>query len=134
MTPLIYGMSASGNCYKIQLALALLNLPYRWEEVDILTGATREPDFLARNPNGRVPTAEVAPGQFLAESNAILLYFGEGTTLVPEQRWPRATLFQWLFFEQYSHEPYIAVARFINRFLPPDHPRRSELPQLIERG
>jgi glutathione S-transferase len=130
----VYGMKTSGNCYKVQLALEQLEIPYEWEEVDIMTGVTRKPGFLAKNPNGRVPTLEVSPGKYLPESNAILCYLAEGTPLWPAGRWERAQALQWMFFEQYSHEPYVAVARFICKFLPPDHPRQAELPRVRERA
>ncbi len=130
----IHGMSASGNCYKLQLLLAQLERPYRWVEVDTLSGATRTPEFLAKNANGKVPLLELEDGRCLAESNAILCYLAEGSAYYPAEPWLRAQTLQWLFFEQYSHEPYVAVARFIAKFLPPDHPRRAELPRLQERG
>jgi glutathione S-transferase len=130
----VHGMQASGNCYKVRLALEQLGLAYRWVEVDSAAGATRAPDFLAMNPNGKVPLLEVEAGRYLPESNAILCFLGEGTRLWPVDRWSRALALQWMFFEQYSHEPYVAVARFIARWLPADHPRRAELPRLVERG
>jgi glutathione S-transferase len=130
----VHGMKASGNCYKVQLALEQLGTPYRWIEVDSAGGGTRTPAFLAMNPNGKVPVLEVGPGRCLAESNAILCFLAEGSRLWPVDRWTRAQALQWMFFEQYSHEPYVAVARFIARWLPADHPRRAELPRLVERG
>jgi glutathione S-transferase len=130
----VYGMSSSGNCYKVRLALEQLALPYRWTEVDSSKGETRTPEFLARNPNGKVPTLGLEDGTYLAESNAILFYLAEGTALLPREKLARARVLQWMFFEQYSHEPYIAVARFILYYLPPDAPRRAELPRLQERG
>ena len=130
----VYGMSDSGNCYKVRLALEQLAAPYRWIEVDSTKGETRSAAFLAKNPNGKVPTLELADGTCLAESNAILNYLAHGTPLLPEGRLERARVLQWMFFEQYSHEPYIAVARSILRYLPPDSPRRAELPRLHERG
>ena len=130
----VYGMSSSGNCYKVKLLLKQLGQPYAWEEVDIMQGATRTADFLAMNPNGKVPTLEIEPGLFLAESNAILYYVAEDSAFMPIEKIARAQVLQWLFFEQYSHEPYIAVARFICKFLPADHVRRAELPRLLERG
>lgn len=130
----VHGMKASGNCYKVQLALEQLGLPYRWVEVDSAGGATRTPTFLAMNPNGKVPVLEVGPGRYLPESNAILSFLADGTPLWPADRWSRAQALQWMFFEQYSHEPYVAVARFIARWLPADHARRAELPRLVERG
>jgi glutathione S-transferase len=130
----VYGMSSSGNCYKIKLLLEQLGQPYTWEELDIMQGSTRTTEFLAMNPNGKVPTLEIEPGEFLAESNAILYYIGDDTVFMPTGKLARAQALRWMFFEQYSHEPYIAVARFICKFLPADHARRAELPRLIERG
>ena len=130
----VYGMADSGNCYKVKLALEQLKLPYRWVEVDTTKGETRRAEFLARNPNGQVPVLELEDGSFLPESGAILHYLAEGTPLLPPDRLGRARVLQWMFFEQYSHEPYIAVARSILRALPPDSPRRAELPRLRERG
>ncbi|MEO8670889.1 MAG: glutathione S-transferase family protein [Tahibacter sp.] len=130
----VYGMKSSGNCYKVQLLLEQLALPYRWIEVNSAAGETRTPAYLAMNPNGKVPLLEAAPGQYLAESNAILCYLADGSPLLPSDRWQRAQVLQWLFFEQYSHEPYVAVARFICVWLPADHARRADLPRLLERG
>ena len=130
----VYGMSSSGNCYKIKLLLEQLGTPYVWEELDIMQGSTRTADFLAKNPNGKVPALEIEPRVFLAESNAILHYLAERTSLLPNEKLTHAQVLQWMFFEQYSHEPYIAVARFICKFLPADHARRAELPRLHERG
>jgi glutathione S-transferase len=131
---IVHGMKASGNCYKVQLLLEQLGQPYRWVETDLFAGQNRTPEFLAKNPNGKVPLLELDDGRCLPESNAILCYLAEGSAFLPEDRFARAQTLQWLFFEQYSHEPYVAVARFIVRFLPADHPRRAELPRLIERG
>lgn len=134
MTTTVYGMKTSGNCYKVQLLLEQIGRPYRWIETDSTTGETRTPEYLAKNPNGKVPLLELGDGRRLAESNAILCYLAEGTPLLPGDAWQRAETLQWLFFEQYSHEPYIAVARFICLWLADDHPRRAELPRLLERG
>ena len=130
----IYGMSDSGNCYKVKLAVEQLRIPYRWVEVNSAKGETRTPEFLARNPNGKVPTITLEDGSHLAESNAILHYLAHGTPLLPAERLAQARALQWMFFEQYSHEPYIAVARFILYYLPPETPRRADLPRLHERG
>jgi glutathione S-transferase len=130
----VYGMSSSGNCYKVRLLLEQLQQPYEWIEIDVRTGLTRQPEFLGRNPNGRVPTLEYEPGKYLAESDAILVYLAEGSAFWPQQRLQRAQVLQWMFFEQYSHEPYIAVARFICTVLPAEHERRAELPRLHQRG
>ncbi|MGH8028958.1 MAG: glutathione S-transferase family protein [Arenimonas sp.] len=127
-------MAASGNCYKLQLLLAQLGREHCWVEVDSTQGQTRTPEFLALNPNGKVPLLVLEDGRRLAESNAILCYLAEGTSFLPHDAWQRALALQWLFFEQYSHEPFVAVARFIARWLPPDHPRQAELPRLRERG
>ena len=130
----VYGMADSGNCYKVKLALEQLARPYRWVEVDSTKGGTRTREFLARNPNGKVPTLQLEDGSYLPESNAILYYLADGTPLLPADTLGRARALQWMFFEQYSHEPYIAVARFILRYLPADSARRAELPRLVERG
>ena len=130
----VYGMSDSGNCYKVKLALEQLALPYRWVEVDSARGETRSLKFLAMNANGKVPTLALEDGSFLPESNAILNYLAHGSRLLPSERLDHARVLQWMFFEQYSHEPYVAVARSILRYQPPDSPRRAELPRLLERG
>jgi glutathione S-transferase len=130
----VYGMADSGNCYKVKLALEQIGLAYHWVEVSSATGETRTAAFLARNPNGQVPVLELEDGSFLPESGAILHYLAEGTPLLPGERLARARVLQWMFFEQYSHEPCIAVARAILRYQPPDSPRRAELPRLQARG
>jgi glutathione S-transferase len=114
----VYGTSLSGNCHKVRMILEALKLPYAWTEIDSGRGETRAPEFLARNPNGKVPVLEPEPGVYLPESNAILFYLAEGSPLVPSDRLARARVLAWLFFEQYSHEPFIAVARFLRRFHP----------------
>ena len=124
----------SGNGYKIRLALRQLGQPFRWQELDIMAGATRTPEFLAKNLNGRIPTLELEGGTCLAESNAILWYVAEGSPLIPADRLERAQVLQWMFFEQYSHEPYVATPRFIVKHLPVDSPRRAELPDRLSRG
>jgi glutathione S-transferase len=124
----------SGNGYKVRLLLAQLGLPYRWTELDIDAGATRTPEFLRRNPNGRIPTLELDDGTNLAESNAILWYLAEGSAFVPADRLGRAQVLQWMFFEQYSHEPYVATPRYIVKHLPADHARRAELPDRLAKG
>jgi glutathione S-transferase len=124
----------SGNGYKVRLLLAQLGLAYDWTEVDIDAGRTRTPEFLRRNPNGRIPTLELDDGTNLAESNAILWYLAEGTAFVAGDRLGRAQTLQWMFFEQYSHEPFVATPRFIVKHLPADHPRRAELPERLAKG
>jgi glutathione S-transferase len=108
--------------------------PFDWIETDIMKGDTRTASFLAMNPNGKVPTLEVEPGRFLPESNAILCYLAEGTPLLPDDRLERAQVMQWLFYEQYSHEPYVAVARFIIRFLGNPPERKADLEMRLKRG
>jgi len=130
----VHGYSVSGNCHKVRLLLEQLGRPYRWIEVDSANGATRTPEYLAKNPNGKVPMLEREDGRILTESNAILCWLAENTSFLPADAWQRAQALSWLFFEQYSHEPYVAVARFIRGWTPLDSPRRAELPRLIERG
>jgi glutathione S-transferase len=107
----LYSYQPSGNCYKVRLLLRQLDIPFETIELDLKKGEARSDTFRAINPIGRVPTVELEPGVFLAESNAILCYFAEGTRFVPQDKLERARMLQWLFFEQYSHEPYVAVAR-----------------------
>ena len=130
---LIYGDSKSGNCYKIKLLCSELGLDYQWTEVDILAGETRTPEFLEMNANGRIPLACLPDGRYLAESNAILAYLAEGTPFAGEDRYGRAEALQWMFFEQYSHEPYIAVLRFW-AFSGQLDEHQSEVPMRRERG
>ena len=131
----LYSMQRSGNCYKVRLALAQLDIAYRLVEIDILKGETRTPEFLAKNPNGRIPTLQLEDGTHLAESDAILWYLAEGTTFAPADRLARAQTLQWMFFEQYSHEPYIAVARFWRHFFAKLSPSQElELPGRMEKG
>ncbi len=108
----LYDFLPSGNAYKARLILAQLGVPFERIELNILKGETRTPAFLSKNPNGRIPVLETEPGQFLAESNAILVYLSEGTEFLPSKAFERAQVLQWLFFEQYSHEPYIATSRY----------------------
>ncbi|MCW5893371.1 MAG: glutathione S-transferase family protein [bacterium] len=108
----LYDYLESGNGYKVRLVLGQLGIPFQRVELDITQGATRTPEFLAKNPNGRIPTVELEDGTFLAESNAICWYFAEGTPLLPNGRLAHAQVLQWMFFEQYSHEPNIATVRF----------------------
>ena len=132
MAIVVYGTSSSGNCHKVRMVLDITGQRYEWRETDIMQAQTRTPQFLHLNPNGKVPVVVLDDGSALPESNAILWYFGEGTPLVPADRLARARMLQWMFFEQYSHEPAIAVARFIRVFQRrPDDPR---LPDLLARG
>ena len=130
----VYGYSVSGNCHKLRLLLEQLGHEYRWVEVDSSQGGTRTPEYLAKNANGKVPMLELEDGRILVESNAILCYLAENSPYLPADAWLRAQALSWMFFEQYSHEPYIAVARFICGWTPLDSPRRADLPRLRERG
>jgi glutathione S-transferase len=130
----LYDYLDSGNGYKVRLLLALLGERYDWTPLDIDRGETRTPQFLAINPNGRIPTLVLDDGTALPESDAILWYLAEGTRFLPDTRLGRAQVLQWMFFEQYSHEPYVATPRYIVRHLPADHPRRAELPERLEKG
>jgi len=113
----VYGEVSSGNCYKLKLLLNQLSIKHEWIPVDILKQETRTPEYLAKNPNGKVPLLEVSNGVYLAESNAILHYLADNTPLLPHGKFQHAQVLQWLFFEQYSHEPYIATSRFIIKSL-----------------
>jgi len=108
----LYEYSPSGNCYKVRLLLTQLNIAFDRTEINILEGKSRTPEFLVKNPNGRIPVLEIAPGKFLFESNAIMFYLSEETEFFPTHKFERAQVMQWLFFEQYSHEPFIATSRF----------------------
>jgi glutathione S-transferase len=108
----LYDYLPSGNGYKVRLVCKRLKLPYRLVELDIKQGATRTPEYLAKNPNGRIPLLEVAGQGFLAESHAIILFLAEGSDLIPADRWQRAQMHHWLCFEQYNLEPNIGTARF----------------------
>jgi glutathione S-transferase len=133
----LYGMTGSGNCYKPALLLRQLELPFEWTEVDILAGGSRTPEFLARNPNGKVPLLEITDAgetRALAESNAMLCYLAEGTPFLPEDRWPRAQVLQWLFFEQYSHEPHIATVRFWVKYLRKQEEWRDKIAEATRKG
>lgn len=133
----LYDFTGSGNGYKARLLLGLLNISYELVEKDIMAGETRTPEFLAMNPDGRIPLLALESGDYLAQSDAILYYLAEGTPYWPADpsgRLDRARVLQWMFFEQYNHEPTVAVARFIVHFLPADHPRQADLPVLREKG
>ena len=131
----VYGYSPSGNCHKLRMLLHHLGRgDYQWIEVDSAHGATRAPAYLAKNPNGKVPMIELDDGRIMVESNAILTWLADGTEYFAGDAWQRAQTLAWMFFEQYSHEPYVAVARFICGWTPLDSPRRVDLPKLRERG
>jgi glutathione S-transferase len=129
----LYDNLESGNAYKVRLVLSQLGVPFERVELDILRGETRTPGFLAKNPNHRIPLLEWPDGRTLAESNAILVYLADGTPLLPADRFERAQALQWMFFEQYSHEPYVAVVRFWH-FSGQVEKNRAALPEKVERG
>ena len=108
----LYDYLPSGNGYKVRWVLHHLGIPFDLCPVDITRGESRTPGFLAMNPNGKIPTCEVEPGRFLAESHAICLYFAEGSDLVPRDRFERARMLEWMGFEQYSLEPFIGTLRY----------------------
>ncbi len=122
----LYQDPRSGNCYKVVLTAAYLGIPLKTIDIDVTDGLTRQPEFLAKNPNGRVPLLELDDGRLLPESNAIVWYLAEGSPLIPADKFARAQMLQWMFFEQYSHEPYIAVARFWMVFVSKEHLRAKE--------
>jgi glutathione S-transferase len=131
----LYSQQLSGNAYKPRLLLSLLGIPFSIVEVNTYDGSTRQPEFLAKNPIGKVPVLEFPDGRLLAESNAILLHLAEGTGYLPAERFERAKCYEWLFFEQYSHEPAIAVRRSILTAPERAHLRTPErLEQLREAG
>jgi len=113
----LYDFKSSGNGYKVRLLLHQLRLPFIYVETNILKGETKTPQFLEMNPNGKVPLLSLGDGRFLAESNAILLHLAEGTRFLPSDSWQKSKLYEWLFFEQYSHEPNIATPRFWKNYL-----------------
>ncbi|MGE0154541.1 MAG: glutathione S-transferase family protein [Reyranellaceae bacterium] len=110
--PTLYDHPDSGNAYKIRLLLSQLDIPYKRVVLDIDKGETRTPEFLAKNPNGRIPAFQLEDGTVLPESNAIMFYLAEGTPYLPFDRLGRAQVLQWMFFEQYNHEPNIATVRY----------------------
>lgn len=128
----LYGDSISGNCLKPKWTADLLGLPYDWRETRVMAGETRAPAFLALNPWGQVPLAVLADGRRLAQSNAIMLHLAEGSRLVPADAYARAKMYEWLFWEQYSHETTIAVRRFRVAYM---KQKESEIdPALLSRG
>ncbi len=127
-----YGDRRSGNCLKGAWVARLRGVPFRWVDVDIFKGESRTLEFLAMNPAGQVPVAVLPDGRFLAQSNAIMLYLAEGSDLIPEDAYARAKMFEWLFWEQYSHEPTIAVRRALLQFR---GKREQEIdPALLDKG
>ena len=130
----VYGDTRSGNCYKIKLLASLLSIDHEWVHVDLLAGETQTKEFLSMNPNGKVPVLELDDGRYLSESNAILNYLATDTEFLPRDDFEKARVLQWQFFEQYSHEPYIAVARFIAKYLGLPDDRKAEYESKQEGG
>lgn len=130
----VYGDYNSGNCYKVKLMLNLLGVEYQWVDIDILKGETETATFLEKNPNGKVPVLELEDGTCLWESNAILNFLADGSHYLPSEPRLRTQVLQWQFFEQYSHEPYIAVARFIQFYLGLPEERLDEYRKMHKAG
>jgi len=128
----LYDYLPSGNSYKVRLLLSYLGRAYIHVPIDIHKAETHTSEFLAKNPAGQIPMLELDDGRILAESNAIILYLGEGSPLISADKFDRAKMYQWMFFEQYKHEPAIAVARYIRHYAMDN--RADELPKLMERG
>jgi glutathione S-transferase len=128
----IYGDSISGNCLKVKWVADFMGLTYQWIETEVLKAQSRTPEYLAMNPAGQVPAVILDDGRPLAQSNAIILHLAEGSALIPADAYDRAKMLEWMFWEQYSHEPYVAVARFQVRFL--GKPVEDLEPRLVERG
>ena len=128
----VYGDMLSGNCYKIKLLLELLDIQHEWIHLDILAGETQTPEFKRMNANGKIPLLEIpavnesGSPEYLSESNAILNYLATGTPYLSDLKLDRARVLEWQFFEQYSHEPYIAVARYIKKYLGLPEDRKAE--------
>ncbi|HEV2562613.1 MAG TPA: glutathione S-transferase family protein [Rhizomicrobium sp.] len=133
---ILHQMQMSGNCYKIRLAARQLGIEMALKDYPELGSETRKPGFLAKNPNGRVPLLELDDGRCLPESGAILYYLTEGTDLQSTDKWARGEMLQWMFFEQYSHEPYIAVARFWLAYKPKEEleKKRHLVPEWHTKG
>lgn len=125
----------SGNAYKVRLLLSLLGHEFKTIQYDVVNGATRTKEYLNNiNKNGRIPVLELEDGRCLPESNAILFYVAQDTPYFPKDGWEAAKVIEWMCFEQYSHEPFVAVAKFILTMLPKDTSRRVEIPTLHEKG
>jgi glutathione S-transferase len=130
----LHDFTGSGNGHKVRLLLSNLGREYDLVEHNILTGETHTAEFLALNPGGKIPVLETDDGRYLPESNAILWYLAEGTDFLPDDRWSRAQVLRWMFFEQYSHEPYIAVSRFWLHFVEMTSDQQSQLAEKQVRG
>jgi len=123
----VYSNQLSGNCYKVRLLLTQLGIPFKVVEVDVVKGEQRTPEYKAKNPNAKVPMVEMENGEFLPESGAILYYFAQNTPLWPLDPLSQTRVLQWMFFEQYSHEPFIAVARFWVHYLKAEEKYKEQL-------
>jgi glutathione S-transferase len=134
--PVLHQMQMSGNCYKVRLTARQLDFPLTLREYALLGGETRTPAFLAKNPNGRVPLLEWEDGRILCESGAIVWHLSEGTVLQPADGWARSQALSWMFFEQYSHEPYVAVARYWLSYAPKEEleKKRHLIPEWHAKG
>lgn len=130
----VYGTTGSGNCYKVKLICELLKISYKWIEIDTRRGETRTASFLKINPNGKVPAIVLEDGEIITESNAILFYLSQQSAFWPTQLFEQAKVLQWMFFEQYSHEPYVAVARAYKIFHPNPASVAHLIPDLIQKG
>ena len=128
----IYGDALSGNCQKVRFVANHLGLSYTWVPIDTLKGESRTPEFVAKFPQGQVPAIETNDGRCLAQSNAIMRYLARGSRLLPDDAWTQAKIDEWLFWEQYSHEPYIAVCRF--HMLYQGKPKEAREAWRVERG
>jgi glutathione S-transferase len=129
---LVYGDLTSGNCLKVKYTADALGIPYTWVPIDILNGETRTREFLARSPMGQVPVVELDDGRVLAQSNAIIRYLARGTKLLPEDGYQQAKVDEFMFWEQYSHEPYIATCRYHMVYL--RRPKETREPYRVQRG
>jgi glutathione S-transferase len=131
-------MTGSGNCWKPAVLMKQLQTPFEWVEVNLLKGESRTPEFLRKNANGKVPLLEVTSGsrerQYLAESNAMLCYLAEGSPYLPADKWQRAKVLEWMFFEQYSHEPNIATVRWWVHFLKKQDEWQDKIAEAMKRG
>lgn len=130
----VYGDLLSGNCYKVKLLLEFLGIQHEWLHINVLKAESHTPEFLQMNPNGKIPVLVLDDERILTESNAILGYLAEETEFVPTDRYAKAKMYEWMFFEQYSHEPFIAVARFINKYLGLAPERIEEYHKLQPKG
>ncbi|MEM7595001.1 MAG: glutathione S-transferase family protein [Cyanobacteria bacterium P01_A01_bin.83] len=130
----LYDFLPSGNSYKVRLLFSLLGISFERINVNILEGETQTPQFLSKNPNGKIPLLEIASDKFLAESNAILYYLSQGTQFFPSDKYAQAQIMQWLFFEQYSHEPNIATSRYWISILEQPEKYQAQLQQKHQLG